>query len=395
LTLLTIAIPTFNREPDLRRLLECLDGQIPEDVVVQVSDNASEDGTPELLREWAATRPWLRVHRQPENIGPFRNVVWLVEESPDSDYIWIFGDDDVVVPGTVEGVIDALRAERPAWLFLPHHWVDRNGNVVPGSPAPGALERYANAHDLYLAYGHWLTFITASIVNREGLRRSVREIDVENAYRPLLWYFHASLDGPCLVAPEHVVLGSQAISWEDKVHIYLTEHFTSLWEHGLNARLTQEEFGSTLDALYDDVGTSHKWRRVPLDRFAAIVSRFPQSEALRSYLFGTAREQGWRDALPVLEDAARAVGDDVRARRLVEEGEGFFEDGDLEGAAGRFAQATRIAPAMGEAWNNLAVALHQMGRLHEAIAAVDAAVFAAPDDTDALANQAAIAGVAG
>lgn len=391
MTLLTIAIPTFERERELRRLLECLDGQIADDVIVQVSDNHSGDGTAALLAEWSSTRPWLRIHRQPENTGPFRNLVWLVENAPPCEYIWLFGDDDLVVPGSLTTVLDILRGEPPAWLFLPHQWIDRHGRVVPGSPAPGAVEHYENARALYLGYHHWLTFLTASIVRRAPLREAVAQVKTDNAYRPLLWYFRAGFDGPCTVAPRHVIHGSQAISWEDKVHVYLTEHFTSLWEDGLSAGLTREEFGATLDGLYGDPGTFDKWRRVPLDRFASIVERFPESRALRSYLFTTAMEQSSRDALPAIERAARTVGALERAWALVTEGEGLFGAGDVTGAVDRFTEATSVMPTLAAGWNDLAVGLHELGRLGDAQAAAEAALFADPYDADARENLAAIA----
>lgn len=56
--LLTIAIPTYNRAPCLRMLVDALLAQIaemaPRDgrVEILIADNASNDGTGEYLRRW-------------------------------------------------------------------------------------------------------------------------------------------------------------------------------------------------------------------------------------------------------------------------------------------------------------------------------------------------------
>ena len=120
--LLAICVPTYNRASELSRLLECLDREVAavDDVVVLVSDNASQDDTAELLAAATATRPWLRAHRQVENIGAPGNIEWLVDNAPDADYAWIFCDDDVLVPGALDTARALLLTERPTWLFLPH-----------------------------------------------------------------------------------------------------------------------------------------------------------------------------------------------------------------------------------------------------------------------------------
>ena len=389
---LCVCIPTFNRASDLAKLLDCLEREIGErdDVVVQISDNASGDGTKVLLGEVAASRPWLRVYRQDENVGPFRNLEWLIQHAPPAEYLWLFGDDDTIVPGALASVIEILEAEQPVWLFLPHHWIDEQGGVVGGSPAPTAVERFADAGDLFRAYDHWLTFLSASMVSTGALREAMHATTAENAYAPLLWYFRAGLDGPCCVAPGHWVQGGQATSWRDREHLYLTLHFTSLYDDGLHAALSPDEFGAALDGLYvRDHDMCHHWRRIELETLTGLVERFPRSEGLRAYLWTIALEQRRRDALRVVDIATRATGADVEARALVIAGEEAFAAGDGDAAARWFGEATQRAPTLAEAWNDLAVALHHLGR-PGALQALDTALFVSPNYADAQSNRAEI-----
>ena len=394
--LLCICVPTFNRADHLANLLVCLQREIGtrDDVIVQVSDNASPDGTEAFLRDAAATLPWLRVFRQSENIGPFANLEWLIENAPPAHYLWLFGDDDVIVPGALETVVEILAAQQPSWLFLPHHWVDGAGQVVGGSPAPSAVQSFTAAGDMFRAYDHWLTFLSASIVQADALRAAMRATQAENAYAPLLWYFRAGLHGLCCVAPKHCVHGGQAISWLDRAHEYLTLHFTSLYDDGLKDGLTAQEFGAALDGLYRrDYDLIHHWRRIEIEKLAELLKRFPQSEGLRGYLWSLAVEQRRDDVLGAVAASAQATGADVLAAALVAAGEQAFASGDARTAAQRFMEAVACVPTLVEAWNDLAVVLHQLG-LPEAATAIEMALFVAPDDADAQSNRVAILGSA-
>ena len=390
--LLCICVPTFNRAADVSNLLACLEREIGDrdDVIVQFSDNASPDGTAAVLTDALARLPWLRVFRQSENIGPFANLEWLIEHAPPAQYLWLFGDDDVIVPGALAAVAEILQARRPAWLFLPHHWVDDAGRVVGGSPAPSDVQSFAGAGAMFRAYDHWLTFLSASIVQADALRAALHATDAENAYAPLLWYFRAGLDGLCCVAPMHCVHGGQAISWLARQHEYLTLHFTRLYDDGLKDGLTAHEFATALDGLYRrDYDLVHHWRRIEIERLAELVARFPQSEGLRGYLWSIAHQQRRRDMLDTVEAATRTTGADVRAAALVAAGEQAFSSADAATAARRFMEAATCAPTLVEAWNNLAVALHALGR-PEAFQAIETALFVAPDDADAQSNLFAI-----
>jgi glycosyltransferase involved in cell wall biosynthesis len=393
--LLSILVPTWNRAPKLAQLLACLEQEIApfgNEVTVLVADNASDDATSEILRDAAGRHRWLAVHRQPENLGAARNMLWLVEHAPDSDYAWIFGDDDLLVPGRLTTVMALLCAERPAWLFVPYYFADDDGRPRHGVSEPGAVERYATSGALYIAHTHWLTFISGSLVRLEPLREAARAVGTASAYAPFLWAFRAGLQGPCLAAAHHVVRGSLDITWRAELDSYMTVHVVDLYDAGVCAGLSPEEFAGTLDARYlhgDGVWALDMWRTLPLERLLESVRRFPHSKALRAYLWTLAAERHERAALPVLAEAARAAGVEDAAQQLVRDGEAVFAAGDARGAAERFRAAAEAMPTLATAWNNLAVALYGVDQ-HAAEVAVGHALYVAPDDVDARLNRASI-----
>jgi len=69
LPLLSFAIPIYNGEKDIRRLLDSLLAQDFSDFEIVISDNASTDRTGEICQEYASQDTRIRYHRQSENIG--------------------------------------------------------------------------------------------------------------------------------------------------------------------------------------------------------------------------------------------------------------------------------------------------------------------------------------
>jgi len=76
---------------------------------ILVCDNASSDGTEQLVR--AQTDPRLRYHRQPTNIGPVENVNYCIAHARGA-YFLLLMDDDLIDPDFVSSCVAALR-DRP------------------------------------------------------------------------------------------------------------------------------------------------------------------------------------------------------------------------------------------------------------------------------------------
>lgn len=120
--LLTIAIPTYNRNKYLRELLPVMLAQVnslpPEYVVeVLVIDNASPDNTAELLSEYRRSYNNLRCLRNDVNIGGDPNFYKCIEEAR-GRYVWLFGDDEVLLDGAVGKVSCLLNDNKPALMLV-------------------------------------------------------------------------------------------------------------------------------------------------------------------------------------------------------------------------------------------------------------------------------------
>jgi len=120
---LTIAIPTYNRLQYLQELLpELLDQCNPyPEIEILVSDNGTTDGTfPYLLS--LAEMPQLQYRANETNLGADTNFIQCVE-SAKGEYVWLFGDDDILLPHGIENVLKIIRTYSPAHIIIgiPEH----------------------------------------------------------------------------------------------------------------------------------------------------------------------------------------------------------------------------------------------------------------------------------
>lgn len=111
--LFTIIIPTYNRCTMLEESLQILIPQVrryKDDVRLYVSDNASTDGTKNMVEECllGGNSDILLYFCQKENLGAQNNFRHAVN-AVDSDYVCLLGDDDIVFPNFVETVITILK----------------------------------------------------------------------------------------------------------------------------------------------------------------------------------------------------------------------------------------------------------------------------------------------
>ncbi|MGA8274472.1 MAG: glycosyltransferase family 2 protein, partial [Candidatus Sulfotelmatobacter sp.] len=109
--LLTIAIPTYNRASCLRELLSVLASELKDEHRVEliISDNASPDETPSVVQGFVRCGLRVRYLRNVENIGSDANFLQCFEQAQ-GKYVWLFSDDDLIVPGALSMILANCEA---------------------------------------------------------------------------------------------------------------------------------------------------------------------------------------------------------------------------------------------------------------------------------------------
>jgi len=117
---LSICIPTYNREKYLDEALASIIGKVDEKLAGQVeiciSDNASTDGTDQLIHRWQANCPVQIVYsRNKENMGADNNYLRVIELAS-GEYCWFFGSDDLLCEGGLRRMLEEIKTEKDIYL---------------------------------------------------------------------------------------------------------------------------------------------------------------------------------------------------------------------------------------------------------------------------------------
>jgi glycosyltransferase involved in cell wall biosynthesis len=98
----------YNGERHIAAALDSLLDQTMGDFVLDISDNASTDGTEEICRSYAAEDGRIRYVRQPRNQGAAWNCNFVAQASPRSPYFKWCAHDDIHDPTYLEQCVDML-----------------------------------------------------------------------------------------------------------------------------------------------------------------------------------------------------------------------------------------------------------------------------------------------
>ena len=130
------AVVTFNRKDLLVECLEALLSQTHALERIVLVDNASSDGTPELLAERGLLdEPRIRYERLPGNLGGAGGFARAVELARDEacDWIWLMDDDAEPPPDALERLLTSPPASDPQTAALAQRVVNPDGSLQPGA----------------------------------------------------------------------------------------------------------------------------------------------------------------------------------------------------------------------------------------------------------------------
>jgi glycosyltransferase involved in cell wall biosynthesis len=173
--LLSIVIPSFNRPAELMLAItgiaDQLNGGLESKVELIVSDNGSNEETAAAIRHVAGQYQTVSFLRHARDEGGYFNYFaapWRAR----GRYTWVFGSDDVLLPGGVAHAVEILERERPSFATLNKRAYNQDltkeiwpaANSVPD-------RRFDRFEDLMCALGiNQLAFISGNIELTEAAR---------------------------------------------------------------------------------------------------------------------------------------------------------------------------------------------------------------------------------
>lgn len=120
--LLSICIPTYNRRSTLQATLESVISQVQhsDSIELCISDNASTDGTTQLITDYQEKYSYIRYSRNTANLGFDGNISACINQS-NGKYISFLSDDDIVLPGHYQRIIEEIISKSPSIIYTNHY----------------------------------------------------------------------------------------------------------------------------------------------------------------------------------------------------------------------------------------------------------------------------------
>lgn len=168
--LLTIAIPTYNRANLLNNCLSTLAQEFGDnsEIEIIVSNNASTDNTLAVIEQQRIDNfSQIRYFENSENLGPDRNITRCFREAK-GKYVWIFSDDDLILPTYGKQLLQLLRSDELGVIYLKSIWFDA-GEVPKPVPVELTHQKYLDGLAFVKEVHYWVTFITGNIINKSVL----------------------------------------------------------------------------------------------------------------------------------------------------------------------------------------------------------------------------------
>jgi glycosyltransferase involved in cell wall biosynthesis len=159
--LVSIAIPTYNRLPQLQRSVASALAQTHASIEVVISDNASTDATEAWASELSARDERVTYLRNPVNVGAVRNFTLAMQATRGEWFMWL-ADDDFLDPDYVEACLRVHEAHPGCALvsgatdYYDGEVLDHRGVVVDATdprPAKRVAAYYRQVFDNGTYYG--------------------------------------------------------------------------------------------------------------------------------------------------------------------------------------------------------------------------------------------------
>lgn len=131
---LSVAIPTYNGSKYIQEALDSIISQlddVDDEVEIVISDNASTDQTPEIIREYQKKHPFIKYFRNEGNLGADRNFDLAIRRST-GEYVWLFSDDDKMAPEAIRKVLNVIHSQKDLAVIVVNYSIfdEKLGKII-------------------------------------------------------------------------------------------------------------------------------------------------------------------------------------------------------------------------------------------------------------------------
>ncbi len=238
----SICIPTYNRADLLRDTLISIETNIENQDIIEVviSDNNSQDSTPEVINSFDGRIRNLRYYKNTSNIGPVCNLRKAIEMAT-GEYVWIFSDDDIMAHKSMSYLLGFLSKHPEIdYVFYTREVVDNVLNPVDLGIQPSNLTTdkvYLDGNSLFCGCGGQMPFIlgfySSTIIKRQNWLKNAAKVKIiskDYAWDHLIIILRAIKDSRCAILSKvgvharlnyRMIKARSKVSFDDSIHCFL------------------------------------------------------------------------------------------------------------------------------------------------------------------------------
>lgn len=150
----TFCVPAFNGASVIGQALASIKQQTHQDFTVLISDDCSQDGTPDVCTSFLADDRFA-LYVQPRRLGWVENCNWLLAKAA-SEFVCILPQDDALAPAFAAKLLDALVPPNRVMAFPDVEWFGARQGVSSAVSVEGdrveRIRRFLRRHYDGLAF---------------------------------------------------------------------------------------------------------------------------------------------------------------------------------------------------------------------------------------------------
>jgi glycosyltransferase involved in cell wall biosynthesis len=321
---LSVCISTYNRADWLAVNLKNWSAQCPtpiEGVEFLVCDNASTDHTPEVVKPYLA-RADFSYKRNPVNVGMLGNLRETANYAT-GEYIWIIGDDDLIVPEAIDRILETISANPDTSLIYLNYAFTRIKDartisdfdsffanatpIVPAEPdITGPIKTICARNENFFTAIYTLVFRRDHAINAYSQNTDGRPFSTMLTAIPTTYYVLNHMmeeNGVWLGTPQIVV--NMNVSWTKYIPLWILERIPEVYDLAERRGAPKTEIDSwrrhTLPSVahyFDEIFQDQHEENARYLNPARLVHRFkhlPEFHSIQPQLqitYETARQHG-------------------------------------------------------------------------------------------------------
>lgn len=285
---LTFLMPTYNREKTLGSALEILCKQIIEspnknNFKIVISENHSTDKSMEISVKFAKKYKFIEIIQPNKHLGTGEENLFFALGKMDSDFVWTFADDDILLPGAIDNIYEQVtqNQNRNIDFFL----INSQYKDTDGSHLSNCILDLENEILIYEKFSKLLSdvgpmTILASFSSAIFRLKNIVKLDFQRYLNPCPIYAHvfayltAYQNSKCAILKTPLVLLRKTTDTKHWDELAIKNGWYSLypWTGGIVSHIIKATDGDEIDI--DDI--SFGLNSNELGRYCTIHNMFTQ-----------------------------------------------------------------------------------------------------------------------